>query len=58
VVGLTVNRGIDAANGPWSCTRVVAAVIPVTDLSGRMIPVLLVSVASSRVGGDLEGGVL
>ena len=58
VVGLTVNRGVVAANGPWSQSRVEAAVTSRDSPQGRDFPVILVVMASSGVGGDLDGGVL
>ena len=58
VVGLTFNRGVDAANGPWSYARVEAAVISRDSLRGRVVPEILVLMPSSRVDGDLDGGVL
>ena len=59
VVGLTFNRGVDAANGPWSYARVEAAAIHRDQPLGTgSCPVILVLVPSFRVGGDLDGGVL
>jgi hypothetical protein len=58
VVGPTFNRGVDAANGPWSYARVEAAVIHRDSLRDRVVPVILVLVPSFRVGGDLDGGIL
>ena len=58
MVGLTFNCGVDAVNGPWSYARVKAAVIHRGSLEGPGRIGILVLVPSSRVGGDLDGGVL
>jgi hypothetical protein len=58
VVGLTFNRGVDAANGPWSYARVEAAVISRDSPQGPGLARDPRVVPSSRVGGDLDGGVV